>query len=225
MKMKTTGFISIIACIVLSGCMTFNQGLKPIKPQYSPYSWSEDVDTLTPKFVWSPYDDTSDKQDFRYQLRILDGNVVQLFKDGIKDNYYVVEEPLLPNKEYQWAVRAAWSANGKPEGESWNYKKYFYLTPVLFGWGNKPYKVYTPEEIAYVPPKPKVATDQPEEIIVSDSSIKKIETIESKPLPTQATPSASDDFVTLEKLHSLHDKGIITDAEYKKKKQEIIDRM
>ena len=206
--MKKTGFISLVACFVLSGCMTFNQGLKPIKPKYSPYSWNENVDTLTPKFVWSPYEDASDKQDFRYQLQILDGNVVRLFKDGIKDNYYVVDDPLLPSKEYQWAVRAAWTVNGKTEGESWNNKKYFYLSPILFGWGNKPYKINTPDE------------DE-----IADVSAKKIETIEPKMSPAQTTPSESDDFITLEKLHTLHDKGIISDAEYKKKKKEIIDRM
>lgn len=221
--MKKTNLISITACIVLSGCVSWNHGLEPIKPKYTAYSWNEKVDTLTPRFEWSPYEHALGKQEFRYQLQVLDGNVVRLFKDGIHDNYYVVDEPLLPNKEYQWAVRAAWTINGKTEGEDWNSKKYFYISPVLFGWGGKNYKINTPDAIAYSgdAPKLEVAADQPKTAILVKDGAKKSETL---PL-TQTTPPASDDFVKLEKLQSLHDKGIINDGEYSRKKKEIIDRM
>lgn len=225
--MKKTSFISIIACVVLSGCATWNQGLEPIKPKYSAYSWNEKVDTLTPRFEWAPYEYALGKQEFRYQLQVLDGNVVRLFKDDIHDTYYVVDEPLLPNKEYQWAVRAAWSINGKTEVEAWNYKKYLYLSPVLFGWGGKNYKINTPDAVAYSGDVPKlgVAAEQPKAAIVVDDSAKKNETLEPKMPRTQTTPSASDDFVKLEKLQSLHNKGVINDEEYSRKKKEIINRM
>ena len=153
--------------------------------------------------------------------------MVRLFKDGIHDNYYVVDEPLLPNKEYQWAVRAVWTINGKTEGEDWNSKKYFYISPVLFGWGAKTYKINTPVALAYSGDAPKqgVAAEQPKATIVVEDGAKKNETPEPKMPLTQTTPLANDDFVKLEKLQSLHNKGVISDEEYSRKKKEIINRM
>jgi Short C-terminal domain len=225
--MNKTGLVLITACIVLSGCVSWNRGLEPIQPKYSAYSWSEKVDTLKPRLEWSPYKNTSGKQDFRYQLQIIDGNVVRLFKDGIHDTYYVVDEPLLPNKVYQWAVRAAWTSDGKTEGERWNDKKYFYLSPVLFGWGSKPYLISTPDVVAYssVEAKQGVAVEQPKTAIVADDSAMKRTTLEPKTPPARTASSKSDDAVTLEKLNSLHIKGIINDEEYSRKKKEILDRM
>ena len=216
-KLKILGYASAIACTLLSGCVTWNRGLEPVEPKYGAYSWSEKVDTLTPRLAWSPYKGDSGKQDFRYQLQIIDGNVVRLFKDGIHDTFYVVEESLQPNKEYQWHVRAAWTVNGKTEGEDWNSKGYFYLSPILFGWGGKNYTLKTPE-------KPVAVAEQPKVAIVVDSD-KKNDTLKSTiPLSTNET-SVRDDSLQLEKIKSLKDRGIISDEDYNKKKAEILDRM
>jgi len=71
---------------------------------------------------------------------------VRIFRDDIRETHYTVNDPLEPNKEYQWRVRAAWTVNGKTEGGQWNYKRYFYLSPVLFGWGSRNYNFTTPKQ-------------------------------------------------------------------------------
>jgi hypothetical protein len=135
-----------IACLLLAGCVTASEGLEPVNPSYGPYSWSTNVHSLTPRLEWVPYQDVAGKENIRYQLLINEGNVVQVRKDSIPDAYYLVEQPLKPNTEYQWRVRPIWTANGKAEGGQWNHKSYFYLSPVLFGWGSKTYKFTTPEK-------------------------------------------------------------------------------
>lgn len=220
--MKKTCFISITACIVLSGCTTWNHGLEPIKPKYTAYSWNEKVDTLTPRFEWSQYEHALGKQEFRYQLQVLDGNVIRLFKDGIHDNYYVVDEPLLPNKEYQWAVRAAWTINGKTEGEDWNSKKYFYISPVLFGWGAKNYKINTPVALAYSGdvPKPGVVAEQPK--IASQQELAPVPANTVSGTPTTIGETTSQ---KLRGLQALRKDGIITEDEFQKKKQQLLEKL
>jgi len=143
--MKWFASISVCACMAMSGCISWNRGLEPISPSYG-LTWSAKVDTLRPKLEWAPYTDVSGKENFRYQLQIIDGNVVRIFRDDIRETHYTVNDPLEPNKEYQWRVRAAWTVNGKTEGGQWNYKRYFYLSPVLFGWGSRNYNFTTPKQ-------------------------------------------------------------------------------
>lgn len=208
MKKTSLSLFTATCLLSLSGCVTTPEGLEPIQPKYSAYSWVEKVDTLKPKFEWMPYESTLGKQNFRYQLRIIDGNVVRLFKDDIHDTYYVVEDPLLPNKVYQWDVRAAWTNNGKTEGESWSDKKYVYFAGIVFGAGTKPYTISTPN----------TATN-------SNASAKQEVKPKDTLVQTRLSSTQRDDVGNLEKLSNLHKNGIISDEEYSRKKKEILDRM
>ena len=207
---------------MLSGCVSWNHGLEPIKPKYTAYSWNEKVNTLTPRFEWSPYEHTFGKQDFRYQLQVLDGNVVRLFKDGLHDTYYVIDEPLLPNKEYQWAVRAAWTNNGKTEGEDWNYKRYFYLSPILFGWGSKGYKINTPDAVAYseAAPKTGVVAEQPKTASQQELASAPAKTATETPTTMGETTSQK-----LRDLKALRKDGVITEDEFQKKKKQLLEKL
>jgi hypothetical protein len=142
--MKKFASISVCVCIGISGCVSINRGLEPLSPSYGP-TWSAKVDTLTPKLEWEPYANASGKDNLRYQLQIIDGNVVRMFRDDIRETYYMVDSPLEPHKTYQWRVRPVWTVNGQTQGDQWNYKRYFFVTPVLFGWGNRNYNFTTPE--------------------------------------------------------------------------------
>jgi hypothetical protein len=122
-----------------------NRGLEPINPLYG-LSNNAEVDSLKPRLEWTTYSDVSGKKNFRYQLQIIDGDVVKIFRDDIRESHYIVEEPLEPNKQYLWRVRAAWTVNGKTEGDDWNYKKQFLFTPIAFGWRNRNYYFTTPDK-------------------------------------------------------------------------------
>jgi hypothetical protein len=139
------GLLFLSMCFIMVGCVSWNRGLEPLNPAYG-LTWNSKVDTLTPTLRWKAYDDISGKEDIRYQLEILDETAIILSKDDIRETYYTVEAQLDSNKEYQWHVRPIWQAGGKTQRGQWNYRKYFFITPILFGWGSKSYNFTTPEK-------------------------------------------------------------------------------
>jgi len=143
-KLKT-GFLFLSACFIMVGCVSWNRGLEPVNPSYG-LTWNSKVDTLTPTLKWKAYDDISGKEDVRYQLEIIDETTIILSKDDIRETYYTVDAQLDSNKEYQWRVRPVWQADGKTRRGQWNYRKYFFITPILFGWGSKNYNFTTPKK-------------------------------------------------------------------------------
>jgi len=214
--------LAFLIAFVLSGCVAWNRGLEPTNPKYSPTSWTENVNSLTPRLEWMPYTNISDKQDFRYQLQILDGNVVRLFKDNIHEPQYIVEEALLPNREYQWQVRPAWTVNGKVEGGNWNDKKYFYISPVLFGWGSKTYKIRTPDIATSGALQPSASSPASK---ISSTSPDASDTRESIVKQAKVTAVAPDNSERLKQLQRLKNSGVITEADYNAKKKEILNSM
>jgi hypothetical protein len=129
----------------MAGCVSWNRGLEPLSPSYGLFCNSK-VDTLTPTLKWKSYDDISGKEDVRYQLEIMDGQTVFVSKDDIREPSYTIADPLESNKEYQWHVRPLWTSAGKTERGQWNHRNYFFITPILFGWGSKNYNFSTPEK-------------------------------------------------------------------------------
>jgi hypothetical protein len=143
LKLFSIGLLFLCTSFVLSSCMSWNRGLEPLSPPYG-LTWNSKVDTLTPTLKWKSYDDIAGKENVRYQLEILDGKTVFLTKDDIREPYYTVETQLESGKEYQWHVRPVWQSEGKTLRGQWNYKKYFFITPILFGLGGKNYNFTTP---------------------------------------------------------------------------------
>ena len=144
--MKRFSIISVCACMAMSGCISVSRGLDPISPSYGLYSLRANVDTLKPRLEWTPHSDASSKENFRYQLEIIGGSGLRIFKDDLREANYTVEDPLEPNKEYQWRVRAAWTVNGKTESSDWNYRTRVLITPVGGGWGSRNYSFTTPKQ-------------------------------------------------------------------------------
>jgi len=95
---------------------------------------------------WTPHSDASSKENFRYQLEIIGGSGLRIFKDDLREANYTVEDPLEPDKEYQSRVRAAWTVNGKTESSDWNYRTRVLITPVGGGWGSRNYSFTTPKQ-------------------------------------------------------------------------------
>jgi hypothetical protein len=142
----TTKPCLVAVSFLLAGCVTSHQGLEPVEPSYGVFSWSAQVRSLTPRLEWAADPEASRKQDLRYQVQIVDGNVVRAFKDGIRETFYVLDRPLEANKEYQWRVRPVWVADGKPAEGQWNEKGYVFFAVFVFGAGTKSYSFTTPEK-------------------------------------------------------------------------------
>ena len=137
----------VISCIVASGCVTWNSGLKPVNPSYG-YLWNAKVDTLSPTLQWEPYEETAGKEDIRYNLQLVDNGVIVLSKEDIREPSYTIDRQLDPGKKYQWLVRPVWTSSGYTHWGPWNHKKYFIITPfiILFlGFGSSYYSFTTPE--------------------------------------------------------------------------------
>ncbi len=135
----------ICTWLLVAGCVSWNRGLEPINPSYG-LTWGSKVDTVTPTLKWKPYDDIAGKEDIRYQLEIMTDQAVILSEDNLRETYYTVDTQLESHKEYQWHVRPVWTIDGKTQRGQWNHKNYFFLTPILFGWGSKSYEFTTPEK-------------------------------------------------------------------------------
>jgi hypothetical protein len=233
--------VGILAAALLSGCMTWNRGAEPTNPKYGSMSWSENVNSLTPRLEWMPNTVDSNKQGFRYQLQILDGNTVHLFKDDIHDPQYLVDQPLLPNREYQWMVRSAWTVNGRTEGNNWSDKKYFYISPILVGWGAKTYRFKTPnvtQQTADTMPaasatsvvsavqkssqedtvrQPAVIANKKDDVAATSKSQAQVR--------SKSVVSLQEDSERLEKLQRLKDRGLITEDDYRAKKNQILEKL
>ena len=136
-----------LVCTVISGCISWNRGLKPVQPSYG-LTWNADVDSVTPTLKWKPYEDLEGKQDIRYELEVFDGRVIYLAQNDIRETHYTIREALESNRKYQWHVRPVWTAGGRTQRGQWNSKGYFFLTPIIFGWGVEYYNFRTPENKA-----------------------------------------------------------------------------
>lgn len=144
-KLSTSGLVVLMICSFMPGCMTWNSGLKPEYPSYG-FAWTSTVDSLTPTLRWKPYTDTAGKEDIRYQLEIIEGNIIIMSRDDIRDPFYTLDRRLDVNTQYLWHVRPLWTVGGNTQRGPWNHKGYFFLTPIIFGWGSSYYKFTTPEK-------------------------------------------------------------------------------
>jgi len=109
----TVGLFGLIAC-------SANYGLIPISPVADRPDYPNLVDSLQPTLEWNPYsglDVTYDviiyegvrvKKPYAFSLeekQLVSGKVVY-YRQGLKEPQHTIEEPLKPNAEYRWEVRA-----------------------------------------------------------------------------------------------------------------------
>lgn len=142
--MKVIAIVSVCACMAMSGCIYIGHGLDPISPKYDIGNGNARVKSLTPRLEWEAYSDVAGKENLRYQLEIVGEKGQRIFKDDLRETYYTVEEPLVPDSDYQWRVRAVWMVDGKPESSKWNYRTRLLITPIGGAWGGRSYSFTTP---------------------------------------------------------------------------------
>ena len=142
--MKRIAIVSVCACMAMSGCIYISHGLDPIYPKYDLGNRNSRVNTLKPRLEWEAYTDVSGKENLRYQLEIISEKGQRIFKDDLRETYYAVEDPLEPDIDYQWRVRATWTVDGKPESSKWNYRTQLLLTPINWLWSGRTYVFTTP---------------------------------------------------------------------------------
>jgi hypothetical protein len=144
--MKRFAIASICACMAMSGCIYIAHGLDPISPSYNFSNRNARVNTLKPRLEWEAYSDVSGKENIKYQLEILSEKGRRIFKDGLQETSYTVEDPLEPDTDHQWRVRAVWTVDGKPDAGKWNYRTQMLFTPIGGAWGGRAYSFTTPKQ-------------------------------------------------------------------------------
>jgi len=111
-------FVLIVGVFGLVACST-NYGLIPISPVAVQPDYPNLVDSLQPTLEWNPYsgpDVTYDviiyegvrvKRPYALlgETQLVSGKVVY-YRQGLKEPQHTIEEPLKPNAEYIWSVRA-----------------------------------------------------------------------------------------------------------------------
>jgi hypothetical protein len=117
--MRTLIFVSMLGLFGLVAC-SINYGLIPISPVADRPDYPNLVDSLQPTLEWNPYsgpDVTYDviiyegvrvKKPYALSLeekQLVSGKVVY-YRQGLKEPQHTIEEPLKPNAEYLWSVRA-----------------------------------------------------------------------------------------------------------------------
>ena len=142
--MKRFAIASVCACMAMSGCIYIAHGLDPINPKYTIGDRNARVTSLTPRLEWEAYSDVAGKENLRYELEIVGEKGQRIFKNDLRETRYTVEEPLVPDSDYRWRVRAVWTVNGKPDASNWNYRTQLLFTPVGGAWGGRSYSFTTP---------------------------------------------------------------------------------
>lgn len=112
-------FVLMVIMFGLVAC-SINYDLIPISPVASHQDYPDLVDSLQPTLEWNPYsgpDVTYDviiyegvrvKSPYGLSLeakQLVSGKVVY-YRQGLKEPQHTIEEPLKPNAEYRWEVRA-----------------------------------------------------------------------------------------------------------------------
>jgi hypothetical protein len=115
--MKRHIFVLIVGVFGLVACST-NYGLKYISPVGEHQDYPSLVASLQPTLKWTPYSkpgvtyDVIIYEGFRVkkpyafvEKQLVSGKVVY-YREGLKESQHMIEEPLKPNAEYCWSVRA-----------------------------------------------------------------------------------------------------------------------
>jgi len=103
-------FVLLVVVFGLISC-SFNYDLIPISPVAVQPDYPNPVDSLQPTLEWNPYsgpDVTYDViiyEGVRVKMQLVSGKVVY-YRQGLKESRHTIEEPLKPNAEYIWSVRA-----------------------------------------------------------------------------------------------------------------------
>lgn len=136
----------------LCGCISWNHGLKPVEPAYG-LGWNSSVSSLTPTFRWEPRPLQSGEEDLHYHFQLVTERTIVLQRDDLREPSFTPPVPLKPATSYTWSVRPVWRNGELTHWGEWNGKHYFYLTPILLGWGGMNYAITTPSTTP-APPLP-----------------------------------------------------------------------
>jgi len=111
-------FVLMVGVFGLVACSTTHYGLMYISPVGEGQDYPSLVDSLQPTLEWTQYREPDVSYDViiyegvrvkkPYSLdepQLVSGKVVY-YREGVKEPQHMIEEPLKPNAEYRWSVRA-----------------------------------------------------------------------------------------------------------------------
>jgi hypothetical protein len=113
-----------------TGCITTYTGPRLLSPSVPRGLSAPEVDSLQPTLTWDP----SDVPGTTYDLVVLERSPIPTkpyAREGLIQTSHRIEKPLLPGREYVWAVRA----KGRNTFGPWSSYNYFDFYVLWFTWG------------------------------------------------------------------------------------------
>jgi hypothetical protein len=117
--MRDLIFVLMVGVFGLAACSTTNYGLTYVSPVGEGQDYPSLVDNLQPTLKWTQYREPDVTYDviiyegfrvkrplFSLEERQLASGKVVYYREGLKEPQHMIEEPLEPNAEYRWSVRA-----------------------------------------------------------------------------------------------------------------------
>jgi hypothetical protein len=155
-------FALIVGMVGFVACVT-HQPLRPIYPQAQVIpEFPTPVNSLQPILKWKPLSEPNVSYDViiyegvrvqiphyflgtklveRYENKLVTGKMIY-YREGIKEPQHRIEEPLKPNAEYFWSLRARKGDIITP----WSTLDYSVYYGIGGGWGrNVPFTFKTPD--------------------------------------------------------------------------------
>lgn len=119
--------VTLVLLFLLTGCTTFNH-IEVDEPDVG--FLTEDVSTLNPKLSWKPLESYEGEYDLIVFTRGVlkrwgksDPARVVYYREGVKDNWHVVQKTLNKDYRYYWCVRKS----GDQSEEAWSkYNLYIF---------------------------------------------------------------------------------------------------
>jgi hypothetical protein len=137
---RIAGMALIGVTFLAPGCVTWSQGLAPVRPRYG-----DVLEPDAPLLEWKPAAEPADET--RYDVAVFDASGANVYQvDDLSEPRHIVTAPLAPGK-YQWTVRPAFRRGDQWTRGAANARKYFYFAVVLFGWGTQPYEFFVKQPL------------------------------------------------------------------------------
>lgn len=135
MKHLLATLLLVSAGTTLSGCITWSQGLAPVRPRYG-----DAVKQGAPLLEWKAATEPADET--RYELTVFDTAEAAVYQaSDLTETSHTIGATLAPGR-YHWTVRPLYRRGEQWVPGPWNARKYFLFAVVFFQWGSQPYEFH-----------------------------------------------------------------------------------
>lgn len=138
--------------ILLSGCVKFPSGIRPIYPPSTYLGKPIVIDSLQPTFEWKAYSISNKDENLRYDLMVFEaekkggGQLIIYEAKELVETQHKIPMQLKPSYLYGWRLKPKYLKEGKQIEGEWNsFGHIGGIPPFLIGWRfNIPYLFKTP---------------------------------------------------------------------------------